>query len=68
MSQGKENKFIAWIMVFGMMATVAVAAVATDGATGYSPDPHAWFFAFIVPVFLLLSVTSYSYYGDKESY
>lgn len=66
MFRGKENKFITWMMILGVIATMVVAAVATDDATGYTPDPHAWFLTLIIPVFLILSVTSY--YSDKEPY
>ncbi|MGC2110145.1 MAG: hypothetical protein WA655_11560 [Candidatus Korobacteraceae bacterium] len=53
-------------MIVGVIATVGVVAFTTKNATGYTPNPHAWFLTLIIPVFLTLSVASY--YSDKEPY
>jgi hypothetical protein len=66
MPRGKGNKFIASMTILGVITTLGVAAFATGNATGYGPDPHAWFLTLIIPVFLILSVTSY--YSDKVPY
>ncbi|MGB8770753.1 MAG: hypothetical protein WCC92_14130 [Candidatus Korobacteraceae bacterium] len=66
MPYGREDTFIASMMILGVTATLGVAAFATGDATGNRPDPHAWFLTLVIPVFLILSVTSY--YSDKEPY
>ncbi|MBU2844042.1 hypothetical protein RIE95_07605 [Acidithiobacillus thiooxidans] len=60
------NQVINWLMVVSIIATIIIAAIATGGATGYTPDPFAWFYTLIVPVFLMLIVTAY--YNEKEPY
>lgn len=60
------NQVINWLMVVSIIATIIIAAIATGGATGYAPDPFAWFYTLIVPVFLMLIVTAY--YNEKEPY
>jgi hypothetical protein len=49
-----------------VVATMIVAAFATGGATGYAPDPYAWFYTLIIPVFLMLIVVAY--YNEKDPY
>jgi hypothetical protein len=66
MSRSKAGSIIAGIMLLGVLATVAVAAFATKNATGYKPDPHAWFLTLAIPLFLMLGITAY--YSDKEPY
>ncbi len=61
-----DNKFIDVLVVVSVIATVIVAAIATNGATGYVPDPYAWFYTLIIPVFLMLIVTAY--YNEKTPY
>lgn len=60
------NKIIALLMVVSVIATIMIAAIATRGATGYVPDPYAWFYTLIIPVFLMLIVTAY--YNEKDPY
>jgi hypothetical protein len=54
------------VIVAGVVATLVIAAVATKNATGFNPDPQAWFLTLAVPVFLLLGVTAY--YSDEKPY
>jgi hypothetical protein len=61
-----SNRVVAAVMILGSVATVAVAAIATKGATGFRPDPHAWFVTLILPGLLLLAVTAY--YADQKPY
>jgi len=60
------NKIMALLMVVSVIATIVVAALATNDATGYAPDPYAWFYTLIIPVFLMLIVTAY--YNEKDPY
>jgi len=60
------NRIVAAIMLLGTVATVAVAAWATKGATGSEPDPHAWFATLFIPGLLLLAVSAY--YKGKARY
>ncbi|MHB1566005.1 MAG: hypothetical protein ACYCXG_04705 [Acidiferrobacter sp.] len=66
MSTKTGNMVIAFIVVVSIIATVVVAVLATHGATGYVPNPHAWFYTLIIPVFLMLIVTAY--YNEQEAY
>jgi hypothetical protein len=53
-------------MAIGSIATLAISIFATDGSTSYTPNPIAWFYTLIVPIFLILVITSY--YNEKEPY
>jgi hypothetical protein len=64
--QIKADSVIAVLMTLGVLTTVAVAAFATKNATGFRPDPHAWFLTLIVPGLLLLGVTAY--YNERRPY
>ena len=66
MARTKATRVIAGMMVLGVLATVVVAAFATENAIGFRPNPYAWFLTLIVPAFLLLGVTAY--YNEKEPY
>ncbi|MGC9128443.1 MAG: hypothetical protein ACP5GA_06885 [Acidithiobacillus sp.] len=66
MSGNNSNAVINTIVVVAVIATVVVAAIATDGATGYAPDPYAWFYTLIIPVFLMLILVAY--YNEKDPY
>lgn len=60
------NMVISFIVVVSIIATVVVAVLATHGATGYAPNPQAWFYTLIIPVFLMLIVTAY--YNEQKAY
>lgn len=66
MAGNTGNIVIFFVMVLSVIATIGVAVLATHGATGYVPNPHAWFYTLIIPVFLMLIVTAY--YNEQEAY
>ncbi len=61
-----DSKVIDALVVISVIATIVVAAFATNGATGYAPSPYAWFYTLIIPVFLMLIVTAF--YNEKPPY
>ncbi|WP_308388291.1 hypothetical protein [Acidithiobacillus sp. AMEEHan] len=66
MKDHSSNPVINGIIVFAVVATVVIAAIATGGATSYAPDPYAWFYTLIIPVFVMLIVVAY--YNEKDPY
>ena len=66
MSDDNGNPIINAIVVVAVIATIIVAAIATGGATGYAPNPYAWFYTLIIPVFLMLILVAY--YNEKDPY
>jgi hypothetical protein len=66
MSGNNSNAVKNTIEIVAVIATDVVAAIATGGATGYAPDPYAWFYTLIIPVFLMLILVAY--YNEKDPY
>jgi uncharacterized protein len=63
---GITNKYVARLIVVGIILTVAVGATATNGDTGYSVNVPAWMASLLIPLFMALFVAAY--FGDQPAY
>lgn len=60
------NKYVARLVIVGIILTIFVAAIATNGDTGYSGNAPAWMATLIIPLFMALFATAY--FGDRPAY